>query len=207
LKLAEIKSYHPECQGDSTMAKTRTKRVSGRTRQAKARRTAHAAGRPRTREAFLRSSDRQRHNYVSAVNAIAKMRADGLSLPRAARAVGTDAKTVIRLAGPALRKDKRGRWKATKRDTLLRVLSLPSPRGNREIAVTNSRAAVHIARYFEAIRRYIHSGDASPLHQFRRVKLVDAKGKRIMLVTNLRALDQLGHAGVLSFESLYARTT
>jgi hypothetical protein len=26
-------------------------------------------------------------------------------------------------------------------------------------------------------------------------------------VTNLRALDQLGHAGALSFESLYARTT
>jgi hypothetical protein len=150
--------------------------------------------------------DRQRLDYISAVNAVAKMRADGLSLRKAARAVGTDAKTVTRLASPALRKDRRGRWTATKRDRLLRVLTLPGSRGNREIAVRDSRAAVHIARYFEAIRRYIHTGDASGLAEFRKLKLVDTKGKRITLVTNLRVLVQLGNAGVLSFESLYART-
>jgi hypothetical protein len=134
------------------------------------------------------------------------MRADGLSLPKAARAVGADTKTVARLAGPALRKDTRGRWTATKRDKLLRVLSVPTARGSREIVVTDSSVAVHIARYLDAIRRYIHNGDASKIVPFRELKLVDAKGRRIRLVTNLRVLVELGHAGVLSFESLYART-
>jgi hypothetical protein len=105
-----------------------------------------------------------------------------------------------------LRKDKRGRWIATKRDSLLRVLRVPGPRGDREIATKDSRAAVHIARYFLAVRRHANTGDPSGLAEFRTLKLTDANGKRITLVTNLRLLIDLGHAGVLSFESLYART-
>jgi hypothetical protein len=150
--------------------------------------------------------DKERQDYVSAVNAVAKMRADGLSLPKAARAVGVDPRTVRRFAGPALRKDKRGRWTATTRDSLLRPLTVPGPRGNREVTVTDSRAAVHIARYFAAVRRYIHKDDASGLVEFRNLKLMDAQGKRITFVTNLRVLLQQGSAGVFSFESLYARS-
>jgi hypothetical protein len=188
------------------MAKRQTRQPKKRKQRATIRRRPRTAARPNTREAFIKMPDKQRQDYTSAVNAVAKMRADGLSLPKAARAVGIDAKTVRRLAGPALRKDKRGRWTATKRDRLVRVLSVPGPRGSREIAVSDSRAAVHIARYFEAVRRYIHKDDASGLIEFRKLKLVDTKGKRITLVTSLRVLLQLGHAGVLSFESLYART-
>ena len=150
--------------------------------------------------------DKERQDYTSAVNAVAKVRADGVSLPKAARAVGIDANTVRRFAGPALRKDKRGRWTATKRDSLLRVLTVPGPRGNREVVVKDSRTAVQIAKYFAAIRRYINTTDASGLVEFRKMKLMDASGKRITLVTNRRMLVLLGHAGVFSFESLYART-
>lgn len=187
------------------MTKKQTRRPKRNHRTTSRGRTRPTA-RPNTREAFLKMPDKQRLDYTSAVNAVAKMRADRLSLPKAARAVGVDSKTVRRFAGPALRKDKRGRWTAKKRDTLLRVLTVPGPRGDREVATKDSRAAVHIARYFEAVRRYINTTDASGLVEFRKLKLTDTKGKRITLVTNLRILLDLGHAGVLSFESLYART-
>jgi hypothetical protein len=187
------------------MAKKRTRRLSKRTRRTATKRRTPTA-RPSTLAAFIKMPDKHRQDYTSAVNAVAKMRADGLSLPKAARAVGTDAKTVRRLAGPALRKNKHGRWTATKRDSLLRVLTVPGARGEREIATKDSRAAVHIARYFAAVRRYINTGNASGLVEFRKLKLTDAKGKRITLVTNRRVLLDLGRAGVLSFESLYARS-
>jgi hypothetical protein len=35
---------------------------------------------------------------------------------------------------------------------------------------------------------------------------VDARGKPIVLITNLRKLDELGHAGLLSFETMYTRS-
>ena len=188
------------------MTKKQTRRPAKRTQRTTSRRGPRTVARPKTREAFIKMPDKQRQDYTSAVNAVAKMRADGLSLPKAARAVGIHANTVRRLAGPALRKDKRGLWTATKRDSLLRVLTVPGSRGDREIATKDSRVAVHIARYFAAVRRYIHTADASGLVEFRKLMLTDAKGKRITLVTNLRVLLDLGNAGVLSFESLYART-
>lgn len=171
-------------------------------------RTSHAArnGPPRTREAYDRMSDRARHDYTQALNVVAKMRGDRLSLRQASRLLGADARKVSGLARQALRKDKRGRWTPTKRDRLLRVLTVPGARGPRDVAVRDSRAASQIAAYADAIRKYIRTGDASAVKPFRTLRLVDAHGKPISLLTNLRALDRLGHAGLLSFESLYAGT-
>jgi hypothetical protein len=134
------------------------------------------------------------------------MRHEGLSLRRAAQIIGIEPTRVRELAGSALRKNKRGRWTATKADTLLRVLTIPGPRGEREIAIRNSRTASLIGRYLNAIRRYVHQGDAGAVKPFRSLRLVDASGKRIVLITNLRKLDELGHAGLLSFETMYARS-
>lgn len=188
------------------MAKKKTRRPSKRTQATATKRRPPTVIRPNTLAAFLKMPAKERQNYISSTNALAKSRAEDVSLSKAARAVGVNLRTVRRWAGPALRKDKRGRWVAKKRDNLLRVLTVPGPRGTREIAVKDSRTAVHIAKYLAGVRKYIHTGDDSGLVEFRKMKLVDARGKRITLVTNRRMLVLLGHAGQFSFESLYART-
>ena len=74
-----------------------------------------------------------------------------------------------------------------------------------EIAVRGSEVASKIAEYSDAVQMYLRTGDSSKLKKFRRLKLLDEKGKRIKLVTDLAKLRELGSAGVLSFESLYRR--
>ncbi len=133
------------------------------------------------------------------------MRAEGVSLRQASREFGIDPRTVVRLGRPALRKRPNGRYKARANDRLLRVLVLPTRGGLREIAVRDSREASQIAEYANAVQRYLQTGDASALRKFRRKRITDATGARVPLLTDLDVLDRLGSAGVLSFESLYAK--
>jgi len=144
--------------------------------------------------------------WIQALNTIAKMRLEKTTLTRTARALGTDAKTVKQLVRSSLRKDRRGRIVATTRDKHLRVLTIPGPKGAREVAVRDSRTASQLATYADAVRKYIRRGDPSALKGFLKLTLKDANGRRIRLVTNLRQLNELGHAGVLSFEMLYVRS-
>jgi len=109
------------------------------------------------------------------------------------------------LARPALRKLSNGRWAAKSHDHLLRVLVIPTRKGLREIGVRDSRQATVVGKFWTAVERYRDTGDASGLREFLGKYIVDANGKRVRLLTNLRELDRLGSAGVLSFETLYAR--
>lgn len=61
------------------------------------------------------------------------------------------------------------------------------------------------AEHWNAAHRYLDRGDSSAVRGFRGKSIVDVKGKRIRLLTDLEELERLGNAGVLSFESLYAR--
>jgi hypothetical protein len=85
------------------------------------------------------------------------------------------------------------------------VLVLPAPNGLIEIAVLDSKEASLIGRYWAAVHKYLETGDASALQRIRRKTITDADGKRIRLIKDLAELDRLGSAGVLSFESLYAK--
>jgi hypothetical protein len=109
------------------------------------------------------------------------------------------------LGGSALRKRANGQYKAKASDRLLRVLVIPTREGLREIAVRDSRQASQIAEYWNAVHRYLETGDKSALRKFRRKRITDANGVRVPLLTDLGELDRLGSAGVLSFESLYAK--
>src|SRR5215469_12895147 len=60
----------------------------------------------------------------------------GASLNRASRKFGRDPRIVRRLAKPALRKLRNGRWAAKKTDRLLRVLQRLTPEGKVEVAVS-----------------------------------------------------------------------
>jgi hypothetical protein len=79
-------------------------------------------------------------------------------------------------------------------------------RGLLEIATRDSRQASKAGKHSAAVQRYLETGDDSALPQFKGKHIVDATGKRIALLTDLDELDRLGSAGVLSFESLYARS-
>ena len=88
---------------------------------------------------------------------------------------------------------------------MLRVLVSPSRTGLREIGGRDSRQSSQLGQYWTAVERYRDTGDGSALREFRGQHIVDASGKRVRLLTNVHELDRLGSAGVLSFESLYAR--
>ena len=137
---------------------------------------------------------------------ISKMRADGGSLAHVARDFGVDPRTVMRWGSSALTKSPNGRYTARKSDRLLRVLLVPTDDGTREIATRDSRQASRVAEYWHAVQRYLQRGDESVLRHFHGVEIKTADGGSIPLLTDREDLDRLGNAGVLSFESLYARS-
>jgi hypothetical protein len=134
------------------------------------------------------------------------MRAHGVSLAEAALDFDLDPRTVVRWSGSALKKNPSGRYAARKSDRLLRVLLIPTNYGTRELATRDSQQASKVAEYWDAVQRYLQRGDDSALRNFRGVRIRAASGESIPLLTEPEELDRLGNAGVLSFESLYARS-
>jgi hypothetical protein len=136
-----------------------------------------------------------------------RMRSEGVSLTRAAHEEGVSPATVLRHAQAALRKTPRGTYKARTSDRLLRVLVIPTPDGLAEIATRDSRAATLIAKYWNAVNQFLETGDETDLARFRGVSIVNARGETVTLLTDLGELERLGSAGVLSFQSIYARVS
>jgi hypothetical protein len=114
---------------------------------------------------------------------------------------------MISLGGSALRKLKNGRYVAKSHDRLLRVVVVISKhKGLLEVAMRDSRQASKAGKHSAAVQRYLETGDDSALAKLQGKHIIDAQGKRVALLTDLDELDRLGSAGVLSFESLYARS-
>ncbi len=86
---------------------------------------------------------------------------------------------------------------------LLQILTLSGPR---EIAVRNSRQATLLGKYFSAVQKYVSIGDSTALVEFHGKFITDARGVKVPLLTDLKELDRLASAGVVSFESLYSRS-
>jgi hypothetical protein len=139
------------------------------------------------------------------IDVVAAMRADDQSLQQAARDAGISPATVLRLAGSAIRKRSGGRYVAAPSDSLLRVVVIPTADGLTEVSLRNSKDATAVAEYLNAVHRYLSKGDASALASFRSVSIRSVEGERLTFVTDPATLDRLGSAGVLSFESIYAR--
>ena len=160
---------------------------------------------PRTAEQFLAAGHRFQNTWNRVNHVLTKMRASGLSLSRASREVGIAPKTVTRYAKSGLRRLKSGRYAVKGSDALLRLLRIPTSSGVTEIAVRSSREASKLANYWVAVDDYLATGDSYSIEKFRNQFITDASGAKVPLVTDLEELDRLGRAGVLSFESLYAR--
>ena len=141
---------------------------------------------------------------TKAGQALTRMR-EGASLKKASREVGIDPRTVARVAGSALKQERSGRYVPGKSDRLQREVRIPSEGGLRDVVVRDSKQASLVGEYWNEVHAYLAKGDASGLARFAQRHVTDANGKRVPLLVDREALDELGHAGVLSFESIYAR--
>jgi hypothetical protein len=161
---------------------------------------------PRTPEQFFARSERSQETWVRVTEAIRKMRTARASLQQAAKETGISPRTVTRLAGSTLEKGPNGRYSVKPGDRLLRVLRIPTTDGSREIGVRGSRQASLLGEYWAAVHKYLATGDSSGVQKFRGKQIKDSIGATVPLLTDLNDLKRLGSAGVLSFESLYARS-
>ena len=176
-----------------------------RSQRKKKKRRSSQPAMPKTGEQFFAMPKRIQHVYRGVVNLVARVR-DGVPRARAMRELGLSRAQVDRFGRSAFRKLKNGRWAAKAFDRLLRVVMVISNDGLQEVATLDSRQASKAGKHSAAVHRYLQTGDDSALRRFEGEYIIDATGKRIPLLTDLEELDQLGSAGVLSFESLYSRS-
>jgi hypothetical protein len=159
----------------------------------------------RTAREFRSRSVQFQETWEAVTHVVSRMRKDRVSLRASAKEFDVNPAVVLRLARPALRKQENGRYAAKKYDRLLRVLTALTIEGRQEIAIRDSRQASQLGSYWDAVQRYLQTGDDSALRKFQGKKITDASRKRFLLLTDVSELNRLGSAGVLSFESLYAR--
>jgi hypothetical protein len=144
--------------------------------------------------------------WVRMTHVVTRMRAGRVSLARASKEFGISSKKVSKLGSSAIRKGKNGKYVAKSRDTLLRILVVPASNGLIEIGVRDSRRATKVAKYWAAVQKYLETGNVIPLRAFEGAVIPIAGGGQFSLITDPVQLRVLGSAGVLSFETLYAKT-
>jgi hypothetical protein len=162
---------------------------------------------PRTESQYTAAPEKLKQTWDRVISVISKMRTAKHSLAQASRDEGISPRTVKRWGSAALRKAPGGRYVAKTSDTLLRLMVILTPQGPREIVVRGSKQATLLAEHWNALDRYVVTGDSKPLKTFRDKTIKDANGVNVSLLTDLPTVDRLASAGVLSFESIYARTT
>jgi hypothetical protein len=157
-------------------------------------------------EQFFALPERSRDIQIAVANAVSLMKSDHLSAPAAARAAGISRSTLIRRGGSALKKLDNGRYAVKRNDHLFRPVIVVSNKGPVEVATRSFREASKAGKHSAAVQRYLETGDDSALRRFNGKHIIDAQGNRVALLTDTDELDELGSAGELSFESLYARS-
>jgi hypothetical protein len=150
--------------------------------------------------AKLRPSEREARSR--ALEALSRMRSEGLSLRAAAKASGTTANAVRRHAGSALERTNNGRYRAKESDRLVRGLRFPTESGVVTLNVKDSRTSSRLADYWHAVRTYLRTGNTIGLRKFRNKHIrVDKRAYRF--ITDPDLLDRLFDAGELSFDDIY----
>ena len=156
--------------------------------------------RSRDEVSSLRSSEREARSR--SLDAVARMRSDGLSLSQAARAAGTTSNAVRRYAGSALTQTAGGRSTVKASDRLVRPMLVPTPDGPVTLDIRDSRSAALLARYWSVVGHYLSTGKTDGLRRLRG-RSVTVNRQKYPLITDLATLDQLGDAGELAFEDIY----
>jgi hypothetical protein len=158
---------------------------------------------PRNADEFKAKPLRFREAYRRTIDVISKMKTEKMSLTQAAREIGICRDTVIRWGGSALKKSGSGRYTAKKRDTLLRIMKVPTETGFQVVGIEGTRNASELGQYWAAVHKYWDTGDASGLDKFRSREIVDASGNKIPFITSLRTLKDLARSGEIRFDTIY----
>jgi hypothetical protein len=128
---------------------------------------------------------------------LARMRR-GESLSQAARLEHTTPRAVLNLIGKQLKRNKSGRYVATRGDTLRRDLNVLGFDGYEPVAVRSSKQAHLAAEHLVAVGRFLRTGDAEWLKPF--------VGKRVAgveLLTDPDRLQILADADLVKLDALY----
>ncbi len=139
----------------------------------------------------------QRAAYDRALDALARMRSEGLSLPHAAKEAGTTPAVVRKYVSSALRTS-RGRVTAKPSDRLYRRMTVITPEGPTLVEVRGSRSASLIGKHANAVRKFVETGDVRDLRKFR--------GETVgghTLATDPDTLQQLARRGEVDLEDIY----
>jgi hypothetical protein len=75
----------------------------------------------------------------------------------------------------------------------------------RDVAIASAREASLLGAYWNEVHRYLAKGQTAGVVKFVGVRVTDADGRRFTLLTDFEEIDRLGDAGVLSFETIYAK--
>ncbi len=126
------------------------------------------------------------------------MRTQHLTLTAAARAAGTTPRTVRRYAAPALVQHGR-RLTVTPADRIYRRMVVLTDEGRAEVDVRSSAQASRVASHWNAVDRYLRTGDTSALTPFRNRRVGGQ-----LLATDPPALETYARRGELTTESIYA---
>lgn len=140
--------------------------------------------------------------YSKALEVLARTRR-GESLTVASKAVGVAPDTVLRYAGSAYERGRRGRWVAKPTDRLYRRMRFLDGQGLTSVEPSNAKEARKLAEYWNAVDAYLATDDDRGLRRFRRASLRTRQKNRLPFVTDLRQIARFGYAGELSFEELY----
>ncbi len=76
-------------------------------------------------------------------------------------------------------------------------------KGSLYVTVRSPTTASRIAKYHNAVRRFVQTGDASRLRGFHDGFIVDARGRRHPFLTDPAAIRRLARAGEFRFTSIY----
>ena len=158
---------------------------------------------PRTADEFYGMSKRRRTQAIRSAQVASEVRR-GVSFSQALKNNHIGRQTALRRGGSVFRKLPNGRYTAKSSDRLLRVLIVLTPEGKQEVVLRDSREASKVGKHWNAVQKYVETGDASALEQFAGVQVTDVQGNKIALLTDTDTLDLYADAGVLSFESIYA---
>ncbi len=89
------------------------------------------------------------------------------------------------------------------KDRRRRRLRLYDERGSFYVPVRSPTTASRIAKYHNAVRRFVQTGNASKLRAFEGGFIVDTRGRRHPFLTDPAIIHRLARAGEFRFESIY----
>lgn len=138
-----------------------------------------------------------------ALDVLALMRGDGMSLTAASRLVEITPEAVREEVGHVLFKEGR-RWRVKPWDRIPRPVRFLTRRGVIEVVARDSRTASRIARYWNAVHQFARTGDESLLDPFRN-RTFQSFGETFEFLTDEDAIERLALVGQVSFEDLYSQ--